>query len=113
MSMKSAEALEELARLRDEILRCDQELVRIIEIRKRAVLQIGEIKEWLGLPITDPAREAAVVKRAAELARQGGVDEELVRDLIWRIMASARDHQQGRTRWGPPDPPDLAEQETA
>ena len=63
--------------------------------------EIAEIKERLGLAITDPAREAAVVRRAAELARGDGVDEELVRDLIWRIMASARDDQQGRTRWAP------------
>ena len=39
---------------------------------------------------------------AAELAREVGVDEELTRDVIWRIIASARDAQEGRTRWGPP-----------
>ena len=30
------------------------------------------------------------------------VDEEMIRDIIWRIMAAARDAQEGRTRWGPP-----------
>jgi hypothetical protein len=36
------------------------------------------------------------------VARKLGVDEELTRDVIWRIIASARDAQEGRTRWGPP-----------
>ena len=43
----------------------------------------------------DAAREAAVVRRAAALARDAGIDEELVRDVIWRIMASAREEQEG------------------
>jgi chorismate mutase len=64
------------------------------------------VKESLGIPVLDPSQEARVVRRAAELAREEGVDEELVRDVIWRIMASARDEQEGRTRWGPPLPPD-------
>ncbi len=33
---------------------------------------------------------ARVVRRAAERARELGVDQELVRDVIWRIIASAR-----------------------
>jgi hypothetical protein len=27
-----------------------------------------------------------------------------VRDVIWRIIASARSEQEGRTQWGPPSP---------
>jgi chorismate mutase len=52
--------------------------------------------------VLDPQQEAKVVRRAAELAREHGVDEELTRDVIWRIIAAARDAQAGRTRWGPP-----------
>jgi chorismate mutase len=51
-------------------------------------------------------QEARVVRRAAEIARELGVDEELTRDVIWRIIASARDVQEGRSRWGPPLPTD-------
>ena len=43
--------------------------------------------------MTDPQREAAVVRRAAVLARDCGLDEELVRDLIWKVIASARAKQ--------------------
>jgi hypothetical protein len=66
------------------------------------VLEIGRAKEALGLPVLDPPQEARVVRRAAAIAREVGVDEEMTRDVVWRIIAAARDAQEGRTRWGPP-----------
>ena len=90
--MKDQGRLEEL---RQRILTVDEELVELVGERKALVLEIGRIKEELGLPVLDPAREAAVVRRAAALAREKGVDEEMIRDVIWRIMASAREEQEG------------------
>lgn len=66
------------------------------------MLEIGRAKEALGLPVLDPPQEARVVRRAAAIAREVGVDEEMTRDVVWRIIAAARDAQEGRTRWGPP-----------
>lgn len=94
-----------LAEIRDRILELDRTLVELVGERRNLVLEVGRLKGEMGLPILDPAREAQVVRRAAELARTHEVDEELVRDVIWRIIASARDAQEGRTRWGPPEPP--------
>jgi chorismate mutase len=94
-----------LDELRARIRQVDEELVRLVGERRDLVLRIGEAKEALGLPVLDPSQEARVVRRAAGLARELGVDEELVRDVVWRIIASARDAQEGRTRWGPPLPP--------
>ena len=82
-----------MARLRDAVLECDQRLVEILARRRDLVIRIGELKKRLGLPVTDPQREAAVVRRAAVLARDSGLDEELVRDLIWKVIASARTRQ--------------------
>ena len=82
-----------LEELRQRILDLDEELVDRIAERREIVLQIGKIKKESDLPVLDPAREAAVIRRAASLARERGVDEELVRDVIWRIMASARGEQ--------------------
>lgn len=95
-----------LERLRGEIRALDEALVELVGRRRDLVLEIAEAKEELGLPVLDPSQEARVVRRAAELARKLGVDEELTRDVVWRIMASARDAQEGRTRWGPPVPPE-------
>lgn len=95
---------EDLEALRSRIQKVDEALVRLIGERRALVLAIGRAKEALGLPVLDPPQEAKVVRRAAELARKSGVDEEAVRDILWRIVASARDEQEGRTRWGPPLP---------
>jgi chorismate mutase len=92
----------ELEALRARIREVDEALVRLVGERRALVLAIGRAKAALGLPVLDPPQEARVVRRAAELARELGVDEEAVRDILWRIVASARDEQEGRTRWGPP-----------
>jgi chorismate mutase len=99
---------DQLETLRVQIRAVDRELVALIGRRRDLVIEIGAAKEALGLPILDPAQEAKVVRKAAALARELEVDEELTRDVIWRIIASARDAQEGRTRWGPP-PPDVAD----
>lgn len=104
-----SEGKAELEALRARIREVDEALVRLIGERRALVLAIGRAKKGLGLPVLDPPQEAKVVRRAAELARDLGVDEEAVRDILWRIVASARDEQEGRTRWGPPLSEDRAE----
>ena len=91
-----------LEELRSRIEAIDRQLVELIGRRREVALEIGRAKQTLGLPVLDPQQEAKVVRRAAEIAREIGVDEELTRDVIWRIIAAARDAQEGRTRWGPP-----------
>jgi chorismate mutase len=94
-----------LAELRERILQVDDELIRLVGLRRALVLEVGLVKARLGLPVLDPPQEARVVRRAAERARDLGVDQELVRDVIWRIIAAARQAQENRTSWGPSDPP--------
>ena len=88
--------------LRSKIEQLDRELVDLIGRRRDLAVEVGRRKQKLGLPIMDPQQEAKVVRRAAEIARELGVDEELTRDVIWRIIAAARAVQEGRTTWGPP-----------
>ncbi len=38
----------------------------------------------------DPPREAAIVRRAAALAREAGVDGEEVRALFWQLVGLCR-----------------------
>jgi chorismate mutase len=90
-----------LEELRAQIEAVDRNLVTLIGKRRDLALEIGKTKEALGRPVLDPPQEAKVVRRAAAIARELGIDEELTRDIIWRIIAAARDAQEGRTRWGP------------
>ncbi|MFW6199719.1 MAG: chorismate mutase [Gemmatimonadota bacterium] len=94
-----------LEKLREKIVALDEDLIRLVGERRNLVFEIGRLKEELGLPVLDPGREAQVVRRAAEISRKLGVDEELTRDVIWRIMASARETQEGDRSWGPPEYP--------
>jgi len=82
--------------LRRTIIEVDEQLIRLIGERKTLVLEVGRRKEELGLPVMDPGREAEVVRRAAARARELGVDEEMARDVVWRIIAAARAVQEGR-----------------
>jgi len=91
-----------LEELRSKIEALDRELVSLIGRRCDLALEVGRAKQKLGLPIMDPRQEARVVRRAAEIARELDVDEELTRDVIWRIIAAARAVQAGHTSWGPP-----------
>jgi len=95
---------DDLERLRARLVEIDEELIRLVGERLESVLKIGAYKAERGLPVLDPGQEAKVIRRAAAMAREAGVDEELVRDIIWQIMAAARDAQEGRSRWGPPSP---------
>ena len=85
----------ELAALRDRIMQLDDEIIRLIGERRAVAIEIGRVKQELDLPVLDPAREAQVVRRVAERAREWGVDPELARDVIWRIISAARQAQGG------------------
>lgn len=96
------EARARLETLRRRISELDDELIRLIGERRDLAVAIGKAKTELGLPVMDPGREARVVRKAAERARELGVDQEMTRDVIWRIIAAARSEQEDR----PPDWPE-------
>ncbi len=99
-------ARDELEEIRARISEVDDRLIRTIGERRDLVLEVGRLKEVLGLPVLDPAQEAKVVRNAAVRARDLGVDEEMTRDVIWRIIASARAIQEERPPgWPDPDSP--------
>ena len=81
---------ESLAALRDDIERVDARLVALIAERVRLARAVGDAKRALGRPTIDPAREAAVVRHAGELARDAGLDEGEVREVFWRLIALSR-----------------------
>jgi chorismate mutase len=80
----------ELVALRQQIEEIDRTLVALIAQRVRAARDVGRAKRDAGLGIMDPAREAAVVRRAVELARDEGLDEEDMREIFWHLIGLSR-----------------------
>jgi chorismate mutase len=89
--MIAAETPQDWARL--DIDRIDRELVILISHRVRLARRIGEEKRAASAMVIDPAREAAVVRRAGELARAAGIDDEGVRQIFWQLIALSREVQ--------------------
>lgn len=83
-------AAADLERIRTEIEGLDRSLIRLIAERVQLARRVGTAKRALGLPILDPAREAAVVRRAGTLARQAGLADEDVRYLFWHLIGLSR-----------------------
>ena len=81
---------EGLTRLRVEIERVDREVVRLIARRIELAREVGAIKHAAGLPALDPEREADVIRRVIEVAREEGAPEEDVRYLFRHLIGMAR-----------------------
>jgi chorismate mutase len=82
--------LPELDSLRQEVERIDRTLVQLIAERVEIARQIGTVTRARALPTLDPAREAAVVRRAGSLAREAGLDDEDVRYIFWHLIGLSR-----------------------
>lgn len=64
----------ELARLRGSIDNFDAALIHILAERFKATRQVGALKAELGLPASDPGREARQVARLRDLAHESDLD---------------------------------------
>lgn len=79
-----------LASIRGEIEQLDRQIVGLIADRVSLARRVGPLKQALGMPILDPPREAAIVRRAGELAREAGLDDEDVRYVFWHLVGLSR-----------------------
>ena len=91
---EKGEALTELAQCRDEIERIDNELIVLLSRRLALGKRTGDLKRAAGLPILDPTREAAVIRRVSEAARTAGLPSEPVREMFWQIVGMSRRAQE-------------------
>lgn len=76
--------------LREEIRGIDDELLALVRKRLDVARRVADAKRDAGLPVLDPAREAAVVRYAGEFARRHGLVEEDVRALFWALVGLTR-----------------------
>lgn len=86
-------AIDALSRCRQQIEAVDRELVQLLAKRVGLSKEIGATKKVAGLPTLDPAREAEVIRRAAAMARDAGINDEKVRDIFWHIIGLSRSVQ--------------------
>jgi len=92
------EPVEESDPLRERRLRIeriDRAIVRLVQQRVRLAREVGQLKSKSGLATLDPAREAAVVRRAAAQAREDGISEDGVRQIFWQVIGLCRRAQRG------------------
>lgn len=89
-----ADALAELAACRDEIEGIDREIITLLARRLTVGKRTGDLKRRAGLPILDPTREAAVIRRVTTVARDVGLPSEPVREVFWQIIGMSRQIQQ-------------------
>lgn len=80
----------QLGALRAEIEAVDAVLIDALARRMALAREIRVVKQRAGQPVLDPAREAAVVARAAARAREVGLPEDEIRALYWKVIAVAR-----------------------
>jgi chorismate mutase len=93
----NTDSLAELTRCREEIERIDNEIVGLLARRLALGKRTGELKRLAGLPILDPTREAAVIRRVTGVARDVGLPSESVREVLWQIVGmSRRAQEEGR-----------------
>jgi len=86
---------QDLATLRARIDDVDRELLEALSRRAELAREVSRMKRAGGLPSLDPAREAAIVRRAVGRARELHIPDEEVRDLTWRTLALCRQAQAG------------------
>src|SRR5690625_7498536 len=90
----------ELSKLRGELAAIDRVLVDALGRRYLLAREDGRLKREAGVEILDPAQEAEVLRRAAELAREKGIEEEEGRNIFWCILDLSRNAQRELERRG-------------
>ena len=70
----------------DEI---DKQLVELLNERSQCALEVGKLKQELGMPIYQPARENEVLANAAR-NNKGPLSNAAIRRLFERIIDEAR-----------------------
>ena len=85
----------ELARLRHSIDNIDAALIHILAERFKATQRVGVLKAELGLPASDPGREAVQVARLRDLAREADLDPVFAEKFLAFIVEEVIRHPGG------------------
>lgn len=81
--------MQDLAALRREIDRLDDDILRCVAARLRLCEEIAALKKSTGIPMMQPGRVAEVKKSRAECGEKLGVDPAFTIRLFDEIVAEA------------------------
>ncbi len=84
----------DLGELRHEIDRIDKELVSLFSSRMRVCADVAEYKRLVGMAVTDPTREAALLDRVASMSPEETAS--YTRTLYTSILSLSRAYQHTR-----------------
>ena len=84
----------ELAALRHSIDNIDAAIVHLLAERFRCTQQVGRLKARLGLPPSDPAREAQQVARLRALAETARLDPEFAAKFLAFVVREVIRHHE-------------------
>lgn len=85
---------EELVRLRGSIDNIDAALVHLLAERFKCTQQVGRLKADIGLPPSDPGREAEQIARLRALAADAGLDPVFAEKFLTFIVAEVIRHHE-------------------
>jgi chorismate mutase len=88
-----SESMAALRELRGQIEALDRDIIATIARRVRLARETARLKRAAAQPVLDPPREAAVVRRAAELAAAHELPAEAVRAIFWQLIGLCREEQ--------------------
>lgn len=77
---------QQLSELRNAIDATDNELIEIIARRAKLTAAVGETKRSLKQPLYVPERERSLIKARRSKAKEAGLSEDLIEDVIRRII---------------------------
>lgn len=90
MSSSSPPPAPELAAVRLELAKTDRELVALLANRMRLIREVARVKAEKHLPSFDREREGAHLDDLLVKAKEGGVPDDVVRDVFARLFAASR-----------------------
>jgi chorismate mutase len=85
---------EDLLRLRASIDNIDAALIYLLAERFKCTQEVGRLKARLGLPPSDPGREAEQVKRLRSLAEGAKLDPEFAEKFLAFVVREVIQHHE-------------------
>ena len=93
MALSDDELRLELSRIRKDLDGIDRQLINLLAKRLETGLEAANVKKLLSLPVHQPEREEYAVSQAREWAREMGLVESQVEEIMRRMISLSRSAQ--------------------